>query len=618
MLRKKQSTKPKAEVIIEPQDDILNFVKECRQSGQAYRNKFKPVWDETDDQIAMVEPDGWDGKADWQTKVYLPFQANASEVVFSKFKKILFSGQMLDAVGNDKLDADRVGKLIQLMTTLLSRGKFDTENDVTLQEGVDIGSSFIKVLPSGDKKGLAVAFRSVYNCFFDPSCGNDFEKAKWWIDEFEKDMGELRNEINNGNPMGYDKEVFDRIVSESEGNATQPQSKTDMAAIKNVDGTADVKTPTSYKKLVFHEFWGLAKIPVEKTDDIETTNDYTLEWRVITMVNDKYILRNHANPYKRIPAFMLKTRPRKHDAYGRGYLYKGRGLQDLACSMVNLGFDSAKLSAMDIIALDYNKVADKSSIKVEPAAVWMLKDVGAAKAMKLTNGTSLFDILKGIGFLDQIHQDATSSSRQAQGTAPLLGQSGSPETLGEYKLKADAIEDKFIADAKVIEASYIVPMAKHIYSIIVNKSLFNQDACNEIIGTNTVPDESKPGNRIINAETKEEIVIPVTKEEPKLNLAELSPDPTVDFKLVGVTQLQEAYKLLEQLQKMFEIIKNFPQMAGYLNPLPLLKQIVQALRITTAEDIVKTEEQIQKEQQQAQQMAAQQQQPAPVNAQGTV
>ena len=614
MLRKKQASKPKQDVaIIEPEDETLRFVKECRVSGQAYREKFKDVWDEIEDQIAMVEPDGWKDKADWMTKVYLPFQANASEVVFSKFKKILFSGQMLDAVGNDKQDIDRVSKLISLMTTLISRGKFDIANDVVLQESIDDGSSFLKVTERGDKRGLEFTFRSVLNCFFDPSCGNDFEKAKWWIDEFKKDMGKLKEEIGGKNPMGYNKDVFDKMVAELEGNTIQPQAVTDMAGIKSADGTADTQEPVSYKNLLFHEFWGLAKVPADKKDDPRTTNDYKLEWRVITMVNDKYILRNHKNPYGRIPAFMLKTRPRKHDAYGRGYLYKGRGIQDLVCSMVNLGFDSAKLNGMDIIALDYNKVADRSSIKIEPAAVWLLKDVDAAKSIMLGKGTSLFDILKGIGFLDQIHQDATSSSRQSQGTAPLLGQSGGPDTLGEYKLKLDAIDDKFIADAKVIEASYIVPMAQHIYKIIVTKALFSQEACDEIVGTQDVPDEAAKPDVIINQDTGEKLEIPKMKKAPKLLLSDLSPDPTVDFKLVGVTQLQEAYKLLEQLEKMFAIIKNFPQLADYLNPLPILKQIVQALRITTAEDIVKTPEQLQQEQQQAQQMAQQQ---SPATSQG--
>lgn len=591
------------------ESDRVRYLKDCVASGSNYRDKFKATWEEVEKQIRLDPPDAWDNKEAWMSKVYLPFQANASERIFAKLKKLLFSGRFFDASGVAKEDREQVNQLINLIYTLLDRGSFEIQNDMVLDEAKDIGTSFLKVLSNDMKSGVVFIWRSVYNCFFDPECGNDFEKARWWIDEYKRDIGYLIAEVQKPDSL-YSKEVVQDLINEATSSV---DSKADSATanIKAIDGTSSLTIPTSFKTVLLHEYWGMVKQPVKAKDkkgNWYDTADYTYEWRVITMANERYILRDEPNIYGFIPAVMMKLKPLKYETYGRGFLEKARGIQDLANSMVNLGMDSAKINAFDIIELDVNAVDDWNTIEYKPLATWHMRKPDGVKFNRQTGASALDDILQAITFLDSMHQDATGATRGAQGTPPLQGQPGT-ETLGEYQLKLQAIDEGFLIHGKYVESTYVKPLIKRIYQIILNKDLFSQEVVDRILGIKEIQKTVLEPNLMTGIPEP----ITTTEEVPKLDLKALQIDFEYDFKLIGLTQMQELLQISEQIEKIMGVVGQNPQMANFIDSYALLKRWIQAIRLPDFEEILKSEEQLQKEQQQAmmqqqQQMLLQQQQ----------
>lgn len=583
--------------------DLTDFIEDCYNSGVAYRDKFKPIWDEVEMQIRLQPPASWKNKEDWQTKIVAPLQCKGSKTGFTMVKKMLFSGRRLvDIAGIEESDKARMEKVMALMDALLTES-FEKENNEVIQESVDDGSSFMKVLASPKKDRIQFTQRSIYNCVFDPTCGSDFYKSMWWAEEDPIDISKV---IQN---QSYGKKVIEKMLADAKNDAEVNERKSSekekaLATIKSIDGTEDIQIPAAYKIVRVIEWWGQMKVPKEKTTgkgksvEFKQTSNYTTEWRVITLGiigKRKYILRNDKDEYGVIPVAMAKLNPRKHDTYGKGFLDDGRSLQELATAMICLGFDSAKLSVIlgTIFAVDTNACSDWSSVQIKMKAIWEMKDLKGFDRPPPISSAGLPDTLKGYGMIDQMHQDATSLTRHSQGGAMLPGQTEG-ETLGEYQLKMQAISDEFLVQAKILEACYCKPLFRMIYKIITNPKLFTQEACDRILGM----DVSTEKKVMTDPASGQEIPMEREVRTSRLLLTDLDPDMELDFKLVGITQLQEILQIKEQLTNLLQIIASFPPFMQYIKPYGLLKGLVQSMRIADPKDVVKTDEEVAQELQQ--------------------
>ncbi len=614
-----QEKKPKADTkkpspISREEQDRIDFIDDCVTKGLEYRSRpaFKPTWDEIEAQINQVPPASWANKADWQTTIYIPLQANGSETGFSKFKKILFSSnRMMDIMGVEEEDKKRMYNLKELLHLVLDE-KFESENNSGLQEAVDFGSGLFKVLAKPSMDGVTVTWRSVYNVVFDPSCGNDFYKSKWAIDEFTRDISEIIKRSKEKDSL-YKKSVVERILKDAATEAdiqeqNQTDTEKDLTIIKSMDGTTDVTIPSAYKTVRLYEWWGQMKVPVKdetdtkkgkvKPDFVKEVN-YTLEWRVVTMAiikGNKYILRDDHNEYEGIPFVMGKLKPRKFEAYGKGYLLTGMGLQELACSMINLGFDSEKLNSLDSYVVDSNAVIEWP-LKLGPNEINRLNNINGIKPMRDGRASALVEIVtRGLPFIDQMYQDATSLTRHAQGSMALPG-SGKSETLGEYQQKLMAIDEKFLAQAKIYDATFCKPLFRLVYRIITNPKLFTQAACDRILGV----DETVEQKQVIDPETNEPVVVENVIKTPRLVLKELDKNMNLDFSLIGVTHMQDSIEAKKQSMEFLELISKFPMFAGFVKPYQLLKNTIRSMQQGSDVDkVIKTEEEVEQEQQEGQ------------------
>ena len=566
-------------------DRVLAFVVDCIRAGEDYRDKFKNTWDEIEKQVRQEEPEGWQYKEAWQSKVLVGLQAKTSETAFSNVDAMIFPNDLFFEVrGVEKRDRDEEEALSDLIKNILDQGGYFDEKDFMLEEAIDIGTSFMKLIARPDKSGVDFVWRSCYDCLVDPKGGHNWENHRFWIDRIEnKDISDLIREASRPGGLYKPEEIQTMLNGMSSEGAGS--SEDGLAVVRGIDGTTDVKIPKDYKTVTLYEFWGLVPMP---WDGENLDKGYVLKPMVVTVVNKSWLLRKDPNAYGFIPVVPAKIKPRKYDFYGKGYLFNGRGTQELMNSMVNLGFDSQKMTSMDIAVVDANNIADQSSIKYKPMAVWLVKGPPdqAVSLRRQSGGVSAMnDLMTGVALLDQTHQDVTGVTRHAEGTSTIDGKKGGDNTLGEYQLKLQAVDRRFMSQAKRFEEEHIKRLLEAIYKIIKNPVLFTQEAADEILGMKEVPvPDPVTGN------------IGRVLEVPRLILKPIQEDDrmTHDFIASGVMQFSARKEVFEKLKMALEAALSNPLLSALSNVDLMWKKLFQVSDIPDWEDLIKDPEQIKK------------------------
>lgn len=565
---------------IPPTEDnkFTNYVLDCIGVGETYRDSFKPGWDTIESQIACEKPTEWSSKQPWQSKVFIGVQSKTSETILARTKKLLFPQQFFSMTGVEESDKNLVNNVIKLLVTIFRNGGFYEQNDFVVQEAGDFGTSALKLWVNDTKDGINFEWVSCMKWLIDPDARADITKAKWWVCEYKKDIGDLIAESQKKNGL-YTKEAIQKILDRATGQAAGKEDN-DLATIRGIDGTSSIQIPKAMKQIIIHEFWGKVKSPIKKkvneTDWVDT-NEYTYEDRVITVADKAIEIRNDLNPYGFIPVVFMRTKRRKYDFYGRGYILNTVGLQELMNSIVNLGFDSLKINSMDIIKLNVNAVDDANSIEYKPLAIWKLRDVNGAEITRGQGMSALTDVLNGVRYIDTMHQDVSGITRAVAGS-PALG--GGQDTLGEYQSKLQQIEERFLGQLSPIENEYIIPLVRKVYDIIRNKDLFSQKAIDEIVGTEILPPMTMPGTGVPVAGSEKEI--------PILDQKELADRPfTRNFNAVGVNQVSQNADNFARLQKLMMLVMQDPNLRVRVKDEKLLKAIMDSLQIPDSEDMIR-------------------------------
>lgn len=564
-------------------EDIISFLLQCKKAGMAYRDQFKPTWDEVEKQVRCVLPDSYNLKDDWQTKIFIPMQAKDSEVAQAYLNKMVFGKtQNFDITGVEGDDIDDAQQLVTLISTAMINGGFPFENKFVMNEAVDIGTGWMKMTVDA-RSDLKYVWVSAYKALVDPKCGHNLDKARFWVDQRERDISDILMEAKSGKGI-YKKDVMGKFLAEAEaelealkgkGDSTNKDVKEAMTVVKGIDGTNEtpVQIPSKYATVSIDEYY--VDLP---------NKDGEYEKRIISLLNDKFILRNDDNLWGFIPAQWCRIKPRKYEAYGKGYLENTRGLQELANSCINLGFDSLKISSMDIIVIDQTKVSDPTSIKYKPLAVWKMKDINAVKITR-SNMSAISDILKGLTIIDQIKQDSTGVTRHAEGSPNLSGSGGTNETLGEYQAKLAAIDQRFLDVGRFLEIDYVVPLIRKTFRAIQNPAIFNQKKVNRILGMRTVDDGVTDGGVFKKIGTK---------QVPKMDIEKIRKvdEMELDFKPVGVTQFADKLETLQKLKEALMACEQSPTLSAMTRIDVLWKKLFQASEIPDYDEILKTKDEI--------------------------
>lgn len=568
----------------------VRFLLQCKRSGILYQNQFRLTWNEIEQQIRCVRPSEWKKKEDWQSKVYIPLQNKNSEVAGSQINDILFgSGRFFECVTDDNSNSKDAEYLSTLMETLINRADFDVQNSFVVQEGVDFGTSFMKILMKDNGQGIKFVWRSAYQTLIDPYCGHDLDRARFIIDVYEKDINYLIEEARNPKSM-YDKDVITAFIKDAEVEAqslinnrsNQAGNTTDgykqLMDIRTIDGTQYVPIPMAYATVDISEYW--VKVPQK---------DGTFADKKITLLNNKYELCNEKNEFGFLPMQWCRTKKRKYDSYGRGYCENVRGLQDLMNSAVNLGFDSLKINSMDIILVDETKVKDINSIKYKPLAVWKMKDLSGAKLQR-NPASAITDVLRGCQMIDQMMQEATGVMKATEGAE---GPQSGDSTLGEYNQKVAAVDKRFLDQARFVENDYLVNLLHKVYSIILNTKLFTQTMCDDFLGMDEVDD--------LDGAVGDDGKVSVTKKKKisKLDLSKIraeSKKGKYRFRCIGATRFAQIQQKIQKYQGTLQQVLKSPPLLSITNLPVLYKKTLMSLEMEDTDEIIKTQAEIEKAQ----------------------
>lgn len=594
MKPKIKETKSKTEVQpikpVELDGELLAFVKTNHEAGVAYRNSpgFKKVWDRIIGQIRCAHPAEWDEKEDWQSKVFIPQQAKKSETAFAYLDKMLFGQKRFYNIGGvEKNDKEEAGYIAELYDVLFDRGNFFFENDFILHESVDIGTGFIKMLVKPDQSGIDFIWRSAYNISFDPTCGYKWN-PKFVCDEYKKTLPELVASLDAPNPL-YTKEAIQKVI-EMGMYAGQGLADEDLMTVKNIDGTAQVKVSKDWYEVSVVEYWGKVKesFAEEGKPDIKK---FRVVDKIITTVNDAVVIRNVPNEYGFIPIRPCRVKPRLYDTYGLGFLENCQDLQDLANSIVNLGFDSLKLCSMDIAVVDATKIKDPASIEYRPMATWYMKGDPRQSVLLTRQGISaLGQIMQGLTLIDQFDQEASGVLRQVQGSPELGANGGGDETLGQYQAKLAMIDNRFLKIGRFIERDYVEPLLKDIFKIIFNPKFFNQNLLDRILGFKEVIVDGPE----IDPLTQQPIKVKQILRKLDFDKISKAGDMAYDFKAVGMTQFSKAMETLSKLKELLLTVVKTPQLAVLSRVDEIFKRVLQAAEIGDYQDLIKSDEEIRK------------------------
>lgn len=562
----------------DPDAEILSYVNECQSKGDTYRQKFKTRWDEIESQIRCVHPDAWAKKEDWQTKVFIPQQSKTSETAQAYLDKMLFGSKRFFGIqGVEERDKNEEAAIEDLYDNVMNRGNFFVENDFVLNESCSgPGTSFLKVTCNPQRTGLIFSWRSAYNITIDPAGFHKLENSQYIIDEYERPLQELVDNVDKSSSV-YKKEAIQKLIDQAEMDGLSTSEKA-LTVIKGFDGTA-VNIDPNYKIVKIKEFWGMAKVS-EKPKEGEKAKE-TWGERIIAVANGKVVLRNDANDYGFKPFFSCRVKPRKYDFYALGFLDNVVDLQELTNSLVNLGFDSLKMCAMDIAIIDATKIKDPASIEYRPMATWMMKGNPRESVLLTRQGISaLSEIIRALTVLDQFNQEATGVLRQVQGAPSLAG--GSGETLGEYQAKLAMIDNRFLKIARFIERDYVEPVLKGIFKIIFNPKFFNQKLVDRILGMKTVTTQDPMSGQ------------PIKQQVSKLDFKKISDagEMGYDFMAYGMTEFSKSLETLQKLKELLTVVTQTPQLQILFNIKELVKRTLRAAEISDYQDLMKSDEEI--------------------------
>ena len=567
----------------EDRDIILNTtLDEIIQESNDYRQGFTAKWLQIEQQINLIPPDWWEKKEEWKTKIYIPASNKISESAHDQLMELLFGSRRFYTIVGIDNDQDKIKakRLSNVLDVFFEMGKFHLHNDFVMREAINIGTSILKFLPDA-KNGFNFSWRSIKNCYLDPNAVVDFDNSNYWVDEYNENISDIMANKD------YSDKAKDELLLYISG--LSENGKTDkLISIPNTEGNANLKVSAKYTKVDIQEFWGYFPVKQEVDIDNQEAPYYKNEWRSIIRAKEHVILRNVTNTVELIPAVKCRVKRRLYHIYGNGFILNITGLQDLSNSLVNLGFDSAKLKAFGIIKKDDTGVADASTIVLEPGAVWeMMPGKMDAVEVDYLGEDRMSDIVRDLSYIDQLIQDS-SISRTLQGVDFIKKKD---ETLGQTEIKLAGSEKGVLKIGRQITEDYIIPTLSKMFKVMVHKSHIKmyQKLVDKILGFNELPNPAN--DALLAASIKDKInykpLMPL--KESKLDLEELG-EMNIDFRALGIVNFEQKNKVPQQMREVLLMASQDPEIAMIIQKDEVLKRWFQSGEISDWEDLLSSED----------------------------
>jgi len=196
--------------------------------------------------------------------------------------------------------------------------------------------------------------------------------------------------------------------------------------------------------------------------------------------------------------------------------------------------------------------------------------------------------------IDQLDQESSGIMRQLQ-SSPELGTEAGSGTLGEYQLKMQAIDQRFLDVGRFIETDYVIPLIRLIFKIITNPKLFDQAKVDRILGFKEIDDiQEVPEPDSFTGQVNMIQKVVGRRDISKLDLKQIvgKGEMAFDFKAIGITQFSEKMETIEKLKEGLMAALGNPTLTAMTKIDLLWKKLWQVSEIDDYEEFLRTNEEV--------------------------
>ena len=538
---------------LELESKAKSFMDIIISEGDQFKDSLLPIWNKITDQLNQNFPAEWaSAKEPWMVKIFLGIQSKTSEAAYASFMDMLYGrgDRWFGIEGTDQEDKKFVTDLTTLMVVLMRRGGFKIANEWALQEAIDLGDSYMKILVTNekDKEGFIFDWRSCVNVGVDPEAIVKFRNAKYFYEPFIMQMSDILASDQ------YDDDAKDRLLIHFGNKKGSKKLKEDDMRFHLTAGKK-ILVSSQYNNVPMYEVYCLYPVEHERivkdpdSGEEITTYYYQNEERVITFADQTIMMKNHDNPYAEKPAVKYKVKRNRNSPSGDGMLRKSITIQDTVNSLMSSGIDGVKMASSILMKHTKNAFHD-SDFTLEPWSDVVMNEGEMNNAkFERPETSNINDVTKTYLILDEINQELTAINRSVDGSNTMKGE----DTLGQSKIKLAQASKRIFSIVSNIATDSSLEVLRYMLRQMVNPNFIDmfQDLANEIIGFDEMPNPIalKLADMGLNSNTVKPIKI------PKLDLSEIG-KLDLDFTPVALTDFVKKEEEQRKIQLLIQTLVN--------------------------------------------------------------
>ena len=541
----------------EDEAHFVAYCNDCIDTSVKANSDIRLMQRECYDVYKESEPDNYQYKEDWQSKVVLPGPYTAVQTAMSAVRKA-FSPSFLSV--EKESDPDTADFWQKLMTTQLDKDHADFSVKFTDATGMGfaVGQSLEMIPVWRDGKGLDYIMVEPWKIHRDPDAvSREPQSGMYWIHQEYLDKYILKELEKSGKYQNVDK------IGESPGGSPHDP---DLTQEQIAERKEKIFQRSTYRKaFLTSEFWGVV---------LDKKGNMLLPRSTYTIAGNSVIELPKIAPYStlRWPGMSFSPLPDFLSYEGRGILHGVRSLWGFICSLFCLHIDNLNWVVNPMLEVDITSLVDQTDIDIIPGKPWLTRGSvnGQHVVRAIDRSSPTTDILQNLKYADEKFQNGVFVNDALQGrtsvreiTAKEAAQN-LDQAMGVFGLMGENIESGAI---KIIKAGM------------------------ETIEINAGYDDVK---RVFSDEVAQMFIDPSSDTGIRL------PALSGGFSVSGLSAILKDNETMKHIQEtIMPILIQQTPMAKYIKPYNILKSIETRINLKDEKIICTEEEAAQIDQQEA-------------------
>lgn len=393
---------------------------------------------------------------------YLMFQGNGpDDAPTARLHEALISAQLYDADVIDKevntfLQADLYG-------TAISKTYWDhreeTRNATEWQTMPLSGKKVRNLIKQTETVFDGPNYCNVDLIDFFPQPGfRTVKKMYWAMDRYYLDLDECRFMASEAGGFVFNKAELDRLIADS-STASFRADEALMARFSARTGanTHPVLSDKYSRPVEIMEMWG--RVPSEFAGRLGGTHV------VLTIANDKYVLRARVNPFHHMlkPYLAYSPTPDPHYFYAPGKAQVAEKMQIVANRFINQQLDAADLMIHPMWVYDRNKLINTRNLIAGPGRIFGVN--GDPSTALSPVPMDMRSLSVGGQMVQMLWSFIQMGSGVQEDTVMGMPRGGVEQTAREFQGRREASGSRLMVESILYEKNYFEPMGNYFESM---------------------------------------------------------------------------------------------------------------------------------------------------------